>query len=739
MYQTTYDALEGLGLSTLGGLGDMSTKEGRIGTVPAAGTEYARQAESGYLTRSNVIDAGEGALYQGGSSYAPGLPLMPSSVGLAEYFEELVGLEGFGQIPGGIPPELWNALPPDAQKKLQDAQGYVQHITGAIQNPEALRQMIPGQVMDVAGQALSPVIDALNIMPGIPLGSIVSMGKTIADGIKKIFKGGKSKAEKEANKYAKEQVGKFVKPYLMIRLSDPIRFQFDQAWAKREFLKMVENMALPGLPRVARPDNWKKGKYDQKFSNFMNEKAKAITQGKQYQPSPKFKEWLKQSDKDPIKYGLWGKNSCRKPAILAGKNIWSKLNDEFGQLQVGLDAQDAIRKLTPTQFQGQLRRFAKPGTKVTDIYGNTHIVQAAPKTGPQPAPGKTPSPGPAPTEAQKQLWAIHQEVKKWENLGKMKAEKDTQAAQAKAQEIKNWENLAKWQAEQDVKAAEAKAQEIKNWENLAKMKQDTNRVAQAAQSKSPLMQAALMNKSKELEKIEGVRAQNAVRLKQRRQDLKQDIIQTAQKLAATTNPAQRGALNQQVIAKANEYQKASEANAVFAAAAMNAKAQAVVASETAKAVAAGNPSKAAALSRGYSALAQNARRLKEANQEVLASKGVVTEKAKKVKAAKKKFMKQRIKAYRSQKQAEKARQKLTKLRRAPVPRRALPSAVKKAIVKTKSQRSQKAPTKAQWLQLKRAIEAQKRKSKPPRKTPAAYRPRQQLTPAQRRHVAMMRR
>lgn len=83
MYETTNDALEGLGLSTFGGFGEASSDDGRIGTVPATGAEYARQAAANFEIRRNVIDPSEGALYSGGSSYAPGMPLMPSSIGLA--------------------------------------------------------------------------------------------------------------------------------------------------------------------------------------------------------------------------------------------------------------------------------------------------------------------------------------------------------------------------------------------------------------------------------------------------------------------------------------------------------------------------------------------------------------------------------------------------------------------------------------------------------------------------------
>lgn len=65
----------------------MDTNDGRIGQQRAQVDEYGNKVMPGVLARSNVLDASEGANYSGGSAYAPGLPLLPSSVGLA-------GLEG---------------------------------------------------------------------------------------------------------------------------------------------------------------------------------------------------------------------------------------------------------------------------------------------------------------------------------------------------------------------------------------------------------------------------------------------------------------------------------------------------------------------------------------------------------------------------------------------------------------------------------------------------------------------
>lgn len=68
--------------------------DGRTGAGRAAVDQYGRPIMRGVLSRRNVLDASEGANYSGGSSYAAGLPLMPSSVGLA-------GLDGVGDLAWG--------------------------------------------------------------------------------------------------------------------------------------------------------------------------------------------------------------------------------------------------------------------------------------------------------------------------------------------------------------------------------------------------------------------------------------------------------------------------------------------------------------------------------------------------------------------------------------------------------------------------------------------------------------
>ncbi len=71
-------------IAVLDGLFGLGAADGRIGRTPASGQEYARRRTHNYETRRNVIDASEGANYSGGSSYAPRLPLLPSTIGLAD-------------------------------------------------------------------------------------------------------------------------------------------------------------------------------------------------------------------------------------------------------------------------------------------------------------------------------------------------------------------------------------------------------------------------------------------------------------------------------------------------------------------------------------------------------------------------------------------------------------------------------------------------------------------------------
>jgi hypothetical protein len=86
----------GLGdeIAVLDGL-DVSAMDGRIGQTPAVPHQYAKKVAYNVQYRKGVIDPSEGALFSGGSSYAAGLPLLPSSVGLADASALIEG--GYGR------------------------------------------------------------------------------------------------------------------------------------------------------------------------------------------------------------------------------------------------------------------------------------------------------------------------------------------------------------------------------------------------------------------------------------------------------------------------------------------------------------------------------------------------------------------------------------------------------------------------------------------------------------------
>ena len=82
---------------------DTSESDGRIGQMRADASQYAEVTARGpagitATRRMNVLDASSGANYAGGSAYAPGLPLLPSTVGLAA-------------IPSVLPPRM-NVIDP---------------------------------------------------------------------------------------------------------------------------------------------------------------------------------------------------------------------------------------------------------------------------------------------------------------------------------------------------------------------------------------------------------------------------------------------------------------------------------------------------------------------------------------------------------------------------------------------------------------------------------------------------
>lgn len=122
--------MSGLGeqIAVLDGLSALDPSDGRIGQARASATQYARQIMPGVLARRNVLDASGGANYGGGSSYAAGLPLLPSNVGLAglgrayrlspsmeaarrRWVQQQRAKRGLGSLPGVLPP-MMNVIDP---------------------------------------------------------------------------------------------------------------------------------------------------------------------------------------------------------------------------------------------------------------------------------------------------------------------------------------------------------------------------------------------------------------------------------------------------------------------------------------------------------------------------------------------------------------------------------------------------------------------------------------------------
>lgn len=84
----------------------IDANDGRLGQRPAAVDEYGRPIMPGVLARSNVLDPSEGANYSGGSSYAPGVPLIASTIGLAGLAGRIRDLDGLADDAIGMPPAL---------------------------------------------------------------------------------------------------------------------------------------------------------------------------------------------------------------------------------------------------------------------------------------------------------------------------------------------------------------------------------------------------------------------------------------------------------------------------------------------------------------------------------------------------------------------------------------------------------------------------------------------------------
>jgi hypothetical protein len=89
--------MSGLGeqIAVLDGLDALDPSDGRLGQRRASVTQYARPIMRGVIARSGMVSAAGGQNYGGGSSYAPRLPLMPSSIGLADADDIIRG--GYGR------------------------------------------------------------------------------------------------------------------------------------------------------------------------------------------------------------------------------------------------------------------------------------------------------------------------------------------------------------------------------------------------------------------------------------------------------------------------------------------------------------------------------------------------------------------------------------------------------------------------------------------------------------------
>lgn len=85
-------------IAVLDGLAALDPNDGRIGQVRARVDQYGRPVMPNVLRRMNVIAPAEGANYGGGSSYYPGGPLLPSTIGLAD-------------VPSMLPPAM-NVISP---------------------------------------------------------------------------------------------------------------------------------------------------------------------------------------------------------------------------------------------------------------------------------------------------------------------------------------------------------------------------------------------------------------------------------------------------------------------------------------------------------------------------------------------------------------------------------------------------------------------------------------------------
>lgn len=162
----------------------LDPNDGRIGQHQVAVDEYGKQIMPGVLARSNVLDASEGANYSGGSSYAPRLPLLPSSVGLAGFDGALAELQSYDDLDGldlAMPARLRAVA---GRKKIasikKKARGVAKkavkaRVTGNNRAYTLCMQRLrscAGQLARARGiraQAARQTAAAMRVIPGIPL------------------------------------------------------------------------------------------------------------------------------------------------------------------------------------------------------------------------------------------------------------------------------------------------------------------------------------------------------------------------------------------------------------------------------------------------------------------------------------------------------------------------------------------------------------------------------------------
>jgi len=145
-------------IAVLDGLDGFSGADGRIGRTPASGAEYAHRKLHNFETRKNVLDASEGGNYSGGSSYAPGLPLLPSTVGLA-------GVGGLADADLVNYSKITNVLPP--KKNVIDPSGGANYSGGSSYAP-GMPLVVSGDPGLAAMMAPESYDDFAQLDPSVP-------------------------------------------------------------------------------------------------------------------------------------------------------------------------------------------------------------------------------------------------------------------------------------------------------------------------------------------------------------------------------------------------------------------------------------------------------------------------------------------------------------------------------------------------------------------------------------------